>query len=109
MLKVVITFTRVISTETLTQVFHGGLEREAEHDSFLEQFTVITELWPKEVEPKVIDSEQSLTGTLCTEHDWIKTSSLEENSGTKTLQQKISYRIIYQDTTVLYVILLKTP
>lgn len=86
MLKVVVMLSRLSFTETLTQVFHGGLEREAEHGSLPEQFTVISELCPKEVEPKVSDSEQLLTGRLCTEQDWIKTSSLEENSGTNTLQ-----------------------
>lgn len=70
---------------TSNQVFHGGMRTDAKQLSDPEQFCFTSEPCLKVLEPTVIDSPQSFPSI--TEQFKMKTSNLEENSGTKTLNR----------------------
>ncbi len=86
MLKGMVVFGWLVSTVTSNQLFHGGMRTDVEQLSNPEQFCFTSEPCLKVLEPTVTDSTQSFPSF--TEQFTMKTSNLEENSGTKTLNRK---------------------
>ncbi len=86
MLKGMVVFGWLVSTVTSNQLFHGGMRTDVEQLSNPEQFCFTSDPCLKVLEPTVTDSSQSFPSF--TEQFTMKTSNLEENSGTKTLNRK---------------------